>query len=263
MAAEAKRRLRLALVGSALAHVVVVILLGLRPAPPPIVFPPAITVDLVARPPSVAPAPAAAKPAPAPSKPAPKPEPAKSVPAPPPPPPKQAKLLPKQAQDAPARAAPAPAAVERRPRPKEMELGDAMAALRSELGESSPVPSTTADAAPETAAAEQAESSDVESSSGGSMAVSPEMLAWLAATRRHVQERWVNPPEFLNRGYVTELEVELRADGSLVGPPEVRRSSGDPYADDNAVRALQKASPLPPPPAAGRQIFIFVPEARP
>ena len=73
---------------------------------------------------------------------------------------------------------------------------------------------------------------------------------------------WVNPPEFVGRGLRTELRVELRADGTVVGDPQVLRSSGDPYADDNAVRALKKASPLPAPPEAGAQTFIFVPEAR-
>ena len=97
--------------------------------------------------------------------------------------------------------------------------------------------------------------------SAGTVSVSPEVLAWVNATKRHIQRVWVNPPQFLNQGYVTELVVDLDASGNVMGEPEVRRTSGDPYADDNAVRALMKASPLPPPPAPGKQTFIFIPEA--
>lgn len=262
MAAESKRRLRLAFVVSAVGHGFVVALLALRPTPAPMVIPPAISIDLVARVPSAAPAASrsASKPAPATEKPAP----AKAVPAPPPP---QAKLLPKDAPDAMARSKPKPppSAIQRRPRPKEMELGDAMAALRSELGESASVPMETEGPAStaEATEGEVAESGESGASGQGAMAVSPEVMKWMRATQRHVQSVWVNPPEFVGRGYVTELGVQLRADGTVVGRPEVRRSSGDPYADDNAVRALLKASPLPPPPAAGPQIFLFVPEATP
>jgi len=37
-------------------------------------------------------------------------------------------------------------------------------------------------------------------------------------------------------------------------------SSGNPFYDDNAVRALVKASPLPAPPKAGRRTIVFTPE---
>ncbi len=239
---DARRRLRRALAFSVLGHGVVVVLLMLRPSPPPIALPQAITVDLVAAPPAAAPA---AKPV------------EKPAPAPAPPPPPQAKVLPKRAPDALAKpAAPKPAEpIRRRPRPKEMELGDAMAALRAELGENAPPVDTPVPA--ETSSATEALPSDV----AGTATISPELRQWILATTRHVQSVWVNPPEFVGRGLRTELRVQLRADGTVVGEPEVIRSSGDPYADDNAVRALKKASPLPVPPAAGAQTFIFVPEA--
>lgn len=246
--AGARRRLRRAYAFSALGHVLLVLVLMLRPSPEPMVLPPAITVDLVAAPQTPAPA-EAAKPAPAP-----KPRPV----APPPPP--QPKILPKRAPDALAKPAPKPAPepIRRRARPKEMELGDAMAALRSELGEEVPPPVT--DSAP-AETTELAAATPGPAAGAGTAAISPELRAWIVATTRHVQSRWVNPPEFLGRGLLTELRVELQADGTVVGEPEVLRSSGDPYADDNAVRALQKSSPLPPPPKAGPQVFIFSPEA--
>jgi TonB family protein len=243
---DARRRVRRALAISTLAHVVVVVVMMIRPAPEPIALPPAITVDLVAAPP---PAPPAAKPAPAP---APKPAPV----APPAPP--QPKILPKRAPDALARPVePKPAEpIRRRPRPKEMELGDAMAALRAELGEDAPAPESAEPA--ETSAATEAAPLAGE----GTGTISPELRKWIAATTRHVQSVWVNPPEFVGRGLRTELRVELLADGTVVGDPQVLGTSGDPYADDNAVRALKKASPLPAPPEAGAHTFIFVPEAR-
>jgi TolA protein len=142
-----------------------------------------------------------------------------------------------------------------------MELGDAMAALRNELGESVPAPMEAESSGTDAATSELANAGESDGASRGGVQVSPEMMRWITLTRQHVRERWVNPPEFLGRGYVTELGVQLRADGTVVGRPEVRRSSGDPYADDNAVRAIMKASPLPAPPSAGLHVFLFVPEA--
>ncbi len=88
-------------------------------------------------------------------------------------------------------------------------------------------------------------------------AVSPELAAWNLATRRRIQSKWVTPSNFRNRGLVTSLELRLSASGDVIGTPKVVRSSGDPFFDDNAVRALLKAAPLPPPPKSGRRIFNF------
>ena len=85
---------------------------------------------------------------------------------------------------------------------------------------------------------------------------------WLRETRAHVQRAWITPREFLNRGLETHLSVRLAADGSVIGEPVIVRSSGDPYWDDNAVRALRRASPLPPPPEPGEWPFAFSPEER-
>jgi len=251
--ADERRRLRNALVTSAVCHVLVVAMLALSPRSAPSPGLTAITVDLVASVPG-APRPSAPKaaprPAPAPPKPAP-------VVAPPPPKP-QAKILPKHAPDpvAKPRAKPEP---ERKPRPKELSYDDALAKLRDDLGEPETAPDTTSD-----------EASDAPSDAdllalarpGAGVQVSPEEAAWILATRRHIRAIWITPADFLNRGLSTELRVQLSAAGEVLGTPQVVRSSGDPFADDNAVRALLKASPLPAPPQAGSRTFIFEPEER-
>jgi TonB family protein len=56
------------------------------------------------------------------------------------------------------------------------------------------------------------------------------------------------------------LVIDVAADGRVLGRPELVASSGNPFYDDNAVRALIRASPLPPPPKAGRQTLVFTPE---
>ena len=74
--------------------------------------------------------------------------------------------------------------------------------------------------------------------------VSPEMLAWSVATTRRIQSKWVTPASFRGRGLATSLELELSGSGQVLGTPRVLRSSGDPYFDENAVRAVLMANPL-------------------
>ncbi len=202
--------------------------LALAPAPAARPHPAVVTIDLIARMPS-APAPAAALPIA---------------------PPKPRKIvLPRDAP--PARAKP----VERRPKPKEFDYDAALAKLRAELGES--VPETPPDE-PE----DPPQLADAGAGSGSGMLVSPEMAAWIRDTKRHIRKTYVTPPEFLNRGLVTCMQVLLTADGRVVGAPAVRRGSGDPFWDDNAARAVARASPLPPPLAAGEFTFCFPSEER-
>ena len=139
----------------------------------------------------------------------------------------------------------------RRPRPKpprEYAYDDALERLREELGESL-AEQDVADAESDTLAAE----------SGGGLAVDRDTAAWILATRRHVRAVWVTPAEFLDRPLATELSVDVRADGSVAGVPAMAVSSGDPFWDDNAVRAILAASPLPPPPRAAVWRLRFTP----
>ncbi len=252
LADERRRRLRHALLGSIVAHVACVALLGLAPEPPPLLLPQAITVDLVA-----------ALPAP-PAPPVSKPEP-KALPAPAPPKPK-VKILPKEAPTPVAKPKPKPKpeakpepkpepVIRRRERPKELAYEDALAKLRGDLGEQAPAPP-----APEPVARAEAPAAAASSGSRKGVLVAPELAAWTLAVMRHVRSNWIMPADFRDSGLAAQLEIEVAIDGRVIGTPKVVRSSGNPYFDDNAVRAVEKASPLPRAPKAGRRTLIFTAE---
>jgi len=253
-----RRRFRLALAGSLAAHVVLVVLLSLAPRPQAMLLSQAITVDLVAAvpsPPSSAPkAPQKAAPA----------KPAPPKPAPPPPPPKpKVKILPKQAPTPVVQAKPKPEPkptprpepiVQRPERPKELSLDDALAQLQGEVGEESLL------VAPKEVVANAPVNPAPAGSSRTGVLVSPEVAAWNLAVMRHIRSVWITPPEFRRSGLAAQLEIEVAVDGRVLGNPKLVRSSGNPFFDDNAVRAVAKASPLPEPPKAGRRTLIFTSE---
>lgn len=246
---ERRRRFRHAVVGSVVAHILGVALLGLSPEPVPFAMPQAITVDLVA---ALPPPPSAASPAA-------KPEP-KAVPPPPPPPKPKVKVLPEQAPTPVAKPKPKPKPEPkpepRRPeRPAEMSYEDALAKLRDDIGEQAPAPPT-----PEPVAQATPPSPAAASKSRAGVLVAPEVAAWNLAVMRHIRSVWITPPEFRETGLAAQLEIEVAADGRVLGAPEVVRSSGNPFFDDNAVRAVVRASPLPAAPKAGRRTLIFTSE---
>lgn len=237
--AQTRSRFRWGLVLSLVLHAGVVGVLFYSPEPEPMRMPEVISVRMVALP-GAPPAPPRAVPKAAAPQPAPDPVPARA------PAPAQKKvLLPKR---------PAPVSKKRKPKPKPepMEYDDALAALRDELGEPEP-PAPAPEAEVEDPDARQTPSG----ATGAGTPVPPEVAEWLLATRRHVRERWVVPPDFVEKGLVTGLLVTLTSTGEVVGPPEVVRTSGDPYFDDNTVRAIMRATPLPPPPEAGEWNFSF------
>jgi outer membrane biosynthesis protein TonB len=136
----------------------------------------------------------------------------------------------------------------RKPKPKPLEYDDALAALREELGEETPVPQVPA-VQQEIAPVEVAEFDP------STEEVDPELLAWRAALERHVRKSWVVPPEFKNQSLWTGLRFSLSASGDILETPEVVHSSGNPFYDDNTISALFRASPLPPPPEPGDWTF--------
>jgi len=185
--------------------------------------------------------------------PEPKPEPEPKPRAEPKPPPKDvAKAEPPK----PAPAKPPP------PKPKPQEsYDDVLAELRAERGESRPDrverPTRTANAA-SPGAGGTATAPGVRAS--GTASVTPEVAAWLRAARLHVRQAWVLPAGFRREPLETQIEVELDAQGNVLSEPKVVRRSGNPWYDESVVRAVQKASPLPPPPEAGTWPFVFKPE---
>jgi TonB family protein len=74
-----------------------------------------------------------------------------------------------------------------------------------------------------------------------------------------VRQKWILPPAFRTQALKAHVLVDLDASGNVIGVPEVVRRSGNPWYDEGVVRAIQKASPLPPPPAADEWEFVFVP----
>ena len=242
---EAEQQMRRLLVFSALVHFALVLALALDSAPVPLRSPPSLTVDLIASLPLASPPPPAASPTPTPT-----PAPAPAVRPKP-----KVKILPKRAPAAlakpKAKPKPAPAPVlRRRTRPKELAYDDALAQLRGEIGEAAPAPRAEA---PAKAAAPAAQPSR-------GIKVSPELLAWHLAVKRRVRADWVMLSEFRDRGLAAEVVIDVASDGRILGRPEIVTSSGNPFYDDNAIRALARSSPLPPPPKAGRRTLVFTPE---
>ncbi len=244
---------------------------------PPLSFAPlpqTISVELIAGPQIAAPA------APRPSgrsKPPPAPEPpteqaapeAPPEPAPPPPPKAPVAVLPENAprpdqkvKQAPEKKPKEVAKPEARPAAKpvkkpdkSLSYEDAMKSLDDELGEDET--EDLLEAAPQRPTTRVAAASSGAAESSVGVQLSPEDAAWVLATRRLIQSRWVMQAGFRNRGLATVMELRLSASGEVVEDPKVTRTSGDPYFDDNAVRAVLKSSPLPPPPRAGTTAFIF------
>ena len=191
-----------------------------------------IAVELVAAPAaarSAAPAPVA-KPAP--------PKPKKVVlPAEPTTPKMEPKVI---AKPSPVQPTPAPA--------KQYE--DVLAQLRAESGEDAP-PTEIAQAAPTAIGSP---------GSPNGVVISSEVAAWLKRAKIHVRKNWVVPPGFRTQALEARVEVDLDASGEVRGTPRLSRRSGNPWYDEGVIRAIQKSSPLPPPPEAGKWDFVFMPE---
>jgi len=223
------------LVVSLTGHCLLLLLLMFRPNSGPVTLPGVVAVELVSAP--------AAPAAPAPARPAAPPKPvAKQVvlpkePTAPKPKPKPAKVE---------KPAPPP---EPKPEPEvaEQDYADVMEQLRAAAGETAAAPEDTAALAAPSAGG------------GVGVPVSPEVAAWVRQAKIHVRRVWVLPPAFRTQALEAHVSVELDAGGNVIGAPDVVRRSGNPWYDEGVVRAIQKASPLPPPPAAGEWSFVFVP----
>jgi outer membrane biosynthesis protein TonB len=221
------------LIGSFVAHAMFLLVLAFSPTSDAPLLPEVLRIDLVAALPPPAPKASPPSPSPAPA-PAPKPVPKQVV-------------LPKQAPRAVPKKRVPPPPTKREP----VKYEDALSQLRNELGEKTPPVVAPSETAPSAESAEPA----VAQSTG--VTVDKDVAAWVIATKRHVRSRYITPPEFLNQSLATGVKVVLTSGGELVGTPEVVRPSGDPYFDENAVRAVMTSAPLPAPPRSGAYTFRF------
>jgi outer membrane biosynthesis protein TonB len=234
------------LVVSFVLHLGVGLFFMFSPAADPVPLPDVITVRMVSLP-------AARKAAPAPSPPAPAAPPTPAKPAPTP----KKVVLPKQPSSVKKKAKPKPQPKPKaKPKPEPLEYDDALAALRDELGEETPVEPVeeVPDVMQQLADAVAAEEAQQNSAT---RETDPDVLAWSIATRRHLKNVWIVPADFLSQSLKTRLVVTLSAAGDVIGTPEIVATSGNPYFDDNTVRALVRASPLPAPPEPGDWPFHF------
>jgi len=223
-----RREFRLMLVLSILGHAGLLFALSYRSSAPVMRLPGVVSVELVAAPPSAAPAPPVARP------------------APPPKPVVEKVVLPKE--PAAPKVKPKPVVKKPplpKPKPVERDLDDVLADLRADAGE--PTPEPIAAAAPSAGAG------------GVGQPVPPEVAAWIRQAKIHVRRTWVLPPAFRTQALEAHVLVDLDAQGNVLGEPRVVRRSGNPWYDEGVVRAIQKASPLPPPPAADEWAFVFIP----
>jgi protein TonB len=262
-AEERERLFRRALAVSAAAHVLLLLMAVVSPFPRSrsAALPGVMSVNLVAAAPSASAARPAAKAAPPAAKPKPKPVEPKPV-APPPPKPEvkaDKKLPPKEAMRQPKpQPKPKPAVAPPEPKAKEepLDYADALDSLRDELGEE---PGDTPD--PELLASVKPtqHSGPPGGGGGGRDAVDPEVAAWMRRVKIHVTKAWVLPPGFKRQVIQAEIEVTLDATGNVL-EIDVSRGSGNPFYDESVVRAIEKASPLPPPPESGDWPFLFSPQ---
>jgi colicin import membrane protein len=220
------------------AHMVMVVVFGFSPESKISVPRGVISVELVR-------APAAARPA------APAPV-AKPAPPKPPPPPKPKKIvLPAEPTTPKIQPKPVEKVPPVQPKPKaEQQYEDVLAQLRAESGEDAP-PTEIAKVEPTAIGSP---------GSPDGVAISPEVAAWLKKAKIHVRKHWVVPPGFRTQALEARVEVNLDASGGVRGTPRLSRRSGNPWYDEGVIRAIQKSSPLPPPPEAGKWNFVFLPE---
>ena len=137
----------------------------------------------------------------------------------------------------------------------EEDYEDVLAQLRAERGETRP------SGPARTAAAGIAGASGVAGASarGSGQPLDPEIAVWLRAAKFHVESAWVLPPGLSRDALRTVVSVRLDAGGRVLGPPRITERSTNPWYDESVVRAIQKASPLPPPPEPGEWRFEFTP----
>lgn len=262
---ERRRELRRFMAYSAVGHVLLVLALAFVPEPRSTLTPQGVVsvrlVDAGAL--SGAPEPAPPKPEPEPKPPEPKPEPEPVPPEPEvkpkPKPPVEDVVLPEEPTEPEPeppkpKPEPEPKPVQEQPEPEpepEVEYDELLAELREERGEEQPP------ASEQTARAEG--TAGVPGSPDGAP-IDPEHAAWIRRAKLHVTRNWVLASGFRTQPLSARVTVRLDPQGRVLGAPRVTDSSGNPWYDESALRAIEKSDPLPPPPEPGEWSFVFRPE---
>ncbi|PPD04490.1 MAG: protein TolA [Methylobacter sp.] len=70
--------------------------------------------------------------------------------------------------------------------------------------------------------------------------------AAIDAIKKKVNRSWIRPPT-ASSGMKCTIQVDLSAQGEVLGEPRIISSSGDEIFDNSAVSAVLKAQPLPVP----------------
>jgi TonB family protein len=251
---ERERVFRRAVGWSAAVHAGLVLMMLVSPFPRSrsTVLPGVVNVSLVAAVPT-APARAPARRPPPPPKPKPEAKPVEPQPPPPPKPEVKAdkKLLPKDPVKQ-----PKPEPVKPKPAPeKPLDYQSALDNLRDELGEEAPEEA----ADPELLASVRPGPLAGQPGQGPGDPVDPAVAEWIRRVKIHVKRNWVQPPGMRRQAIEAEVAVTLDATGNVL-ESELRRRSGNPGYDEGVIRALEKSSPLPPPPESGEWVLLFNPQ---
>ena len=76
---------------------------------------------------------------------------------------------------------------------------------------------------------------------------SAQLEAYVGMIRQRVKRFWVIPDTLLEqKGLEAVIVIKIDKDGLLMGS-RFERSSGNPYFDQSAMRAIAKAAPFPSP----------------
>jgi colicin import membrane protein len=87
---------------------------------------------------------------------------------------------------------------------------------------------------------------------GGGTVVGFEFLSYRQRIFNTIKSNWANAVR--HAGLVAAVRFEISPQGEVIGV-ELVRSSGDKAYDQSVVRAVQRSSPLPPPPERYRDEF--------
>lgn len=89
----------------------------------------------------------------------------------------------------------------------------------------------------------------------GSREQAAERSRWQDVVYTRIKNAWLRPPG-LPEGLKCDLRVRILPNGEVISA-KVEASSGNRLFDDSALAAVNKASPLPPPPAGLRDALVF------